>query len=94
MNSPTLAIISSNFGSFQTMIYYKCIESDAIDQMKAAASVVSAMSACVMFNKLETIDFLNKKIPNFFNETYGKVYILNVAVMYSRFFHNSRAANV
>ena len=46
------------------------------------------MGACVMFNKLETMNYLNAKIPNFFNKeaalsTTGNSIVLIVAAMYS-----------
>ena len=46
------------------------------------------MGACVMFNKLETMNYLNTKIPNFFNKEAalsptGNSTVLIVAAMYS-----------
>ena len=46
------------------------------------------MGACVMFNKLETMNHLNTKIPNFFNKeaelsSTGNSLVLIVAAMFS-----------
>ena len=46
------------------------------------------MGACVMFNKLETLNHLNTKIPNFFNKeaelsSTGDSLVLIVAAMFS-----------
>ena len=46
--------------------------------MKSSSSDIFAMGACVMFNKFNGIDNLNRKIPNFY-----KSYVLIVAAMYS-----------
>ena len=56
--------------------------------MKSAPSNVILMSACVMFDKVDIMNQLNEKIPNFFNKeaalsSTGNSIVLIVAAMYS-----------